>query len=135
MIFREQPESDACWRRASPAAPLFPQKAGAVPSEGSSEHCVDAGCEPALVLPFRAHLRKKKNGFCSDSRTPARPGHLTEPSQHVWRLPRDRVWGVGRSGGCHGATASTQFGKLGLVPHPHGQHHPQPNVDVVFKTV
>lgn len=63
MIFREQPESDACWRRTSPAAPLFPQKAGAVPSEGSSEHCVDAGCEPALVPPFSAHLRKKRTAF------------------------------------------------------------------------
>jgi len=37
MIFREQPESDAFWRRAGPVAPLFVHKAGAY------GHCTDAG--------------------------------------------------------------------------------------------
>ena len=58
MIFREQPENDAFWRRTGPAAPFFLQKAGA-----SIQSTVWVLGEPALVWQIQRMSEKQGTAF------------------------------------------------------------------------
>lgn len=58
MIFREQPERDAFWRRAGPAAPVFIRKAGA-----SVQSTARTAGEPALVWQVQRASEKQGTAF------------------------------------------------------------------------
>lgn len=58
MIFREQPEKDAFWRRAGPAAPVFIHKAGA-----SVQSAARTAGEPALVRQVQCTSETQGTAF------------------------------------------------------------------------